>query len=276
MLVALGGGMVWLWSRRRLVAAAERERVALELQTLRDEVAHSSRVSTMGQLASSLAHELNQPLAAILRNAEAAEILLEQEPSDIAEIKAIVTDVRLDDLRAVGVIERMRALLKRQPVECTPLSIPELLHDVAALVRSDLLRRQTRLSVELPARLPATRGDRVQLQQVLLNLLINAMDAMTHQAAETRHVVMLARWRQGEPLEVAVADSGPGIAVEDQARLFEPFFSTKPNGMGLGLAISKTIIEAHGGRLWVETRPQGGACFCFTLPSEGEAGAGEE
>lgn len=266
LLVALGGVLAWSWSRRHIAQALERERLAHEMQHLREELAHSSRVSTMGQLASSLAHELNQPLGAILRNTEAAELLVEQVPPDLAEIRAILADIRLDDQRAGGVIDRMRALLKRQKAERTYLALDELLHEVGALARTDALRRKVQMTVEVAPGLPPVCGDRIQLQQVLLNLILNGMDAMSEEPPENRRLIVEGRQMDAQTLEVRVRDRGPGVPAQSVSRLFEPFFSTKPHGMGLGLSISRTIIEAHQGKISVENQAEGGACFAFTLP----------
>jgi signal transduction histidine kinase/ligand-binding sensor domain-containing protein len=274
LLLALGGATVLGAAHRRIARALERERVAHEMRELREELAHSDRVSGLAQLASGLAHELGQPLGAILRNAEAAELLIEESPPDLAEIRAILTDIRQDDQRAAGVIQRMRTMLKRKPTDRIPLSLAELLPEVVALVRHNLLQRQAQLSVEVPPGLPAVRGDRIQLQQVLLNLLLNGMDSMNQQPPETRHLTIEARMCAGEVVEVSVRDSGPGVPAENVARVFEPFFSTKTEGMGIGLAVSKSIIEAHQGRIWMENRPEGGACFCFTVPVS--AGTGKQ
>ncbi|MHB9005547.1 MAG: ATP-binding protein [Limisphaerales bacterium] len=263
--IALGAALVSGWSRRRVDLALKRERVAHEMQELREELAHSSRVSTLGQLASALAHELSQPLGAILRNAEAGEMLLEQDPPDLVELRAILSDIRQDDQRAGGVIDRMRALLKRRKIEPTVLSVPDLLQDIATLSRSDALQRKVRLVVELSSDLPPVRGDRVQMQQVLLNLVLNGMDALSEQPSETRRILVQARRTAGPMIEVSVQDSGPGIPGPSLPRLFEPFYSTKAQGLGLGLSISRSIIEAHGGRLWAENH-SGGAKFLFTLP----------
>ena len=188
LLVGSGSALAWASSRQRVTRALERERLAHETQVLRDELAHASRVSTMGQLASGLAHELGQPLGAILRNAEAAEMLMEQQPPDMEEIRAILGDIRQDDQRAAGVIDRMRALLRRRSVERTQLSLDDLLPEVAALIRANLTQSNTQLSLDVSPGLPPVCGDRVQLQQVLLNLLINGMAAMSQQPPEQRSV----------------------------------------------------------------------------------------
>jgi signal transduction histidine kinase len=220
----------------------------------------------MGQLASALAHELSQPLGAILRNTEAAELFLEHDPPDLDELRAILVDIRLDDQRAGGVIDRLRALLKRRSFVPRALSVSDELTTVMSLARSDAATRKVTLQIDVAPGLPHVMGDPVHLQQVLLNLILNAMDAVEDAPAARRKVTVRAqRRRQGE-IEVAVEDSGPGIAPERLGRLFEPFFTTKANGMGIGLAISRTIIEAHGGRIWAENNAGEGATFRFTLP----------
>ncbi|MCC7375440.1 MAG: hypothetical protein IT581_12365 [Verrucomicrobiales bacterium] len=264
-LLATGAGVAWQLTRLRVARALERRQAASELRNLRTELAHSNRVSTLGQLASAMAHELNQPLGAILRNAEAGELLMDQESPDLPEIKAILSDIRHDDQRAAGIIDRMRALLKRQEIQLSEFPIAGLLQDTEALTKPDAVARRTQLLFETPPDLPSALGDRVQLQQVLLNLLLNAMDAMSAQPIETRRLTVSCRATGGGMLEFNVRDAGPGIAPAALPRLFEPFFTTKAQGMGLGLAICRTIVEAHGGRLSAENNPTGGACFRFTV-----------
>jgi signal transduction histidine kinase/ABC-type uncharacterized transport system substrate-binding protein len=245
---------------------AWRRRLEREALGLRHELAHAGRVTMLGTLASSLAHELNQPLGAILRNAEAAELFLQHEQPDLEELRAIVADIRRDDQRAGEVIERLRALLKRRKIEPQPLSLSELVDEVVKLLRADSVNRRVGIAIEVPRDVRFVQGDRVHLQQVLLNLLINGMDALGEMADGERALTVRARPDGPGFVEVAVSDNGPGIPVEKLARLFEPFFTTKPHGMGLGLQISKTIIEAHGGRLWAENNATRGATFRFTLP----------
>ena len=242
-----------------------RKNAELDAQRHRDELAHVSRVSMMGQLASALAHELNQPLGAILRNAEAAELFLQASPPDLQEVRVILADIRKDDQRAGEVIDRMRAFLKRRESHWSELDLNAVTEEVVGLLRFDAEARRVKLTLELSRSVPGVRGDRVQLQQVLLNLILNAMDAMNGCEAGRRCVAVCVRPRE-EEVEVAVSDSGHGILTDNVKRLFEPFFTTKTSGMGMGLAISRTIIEVHGGRLWAENNPEGGATFRFTLP----------
>jgi PAS domain S-box-containing protein len=250
-----------------------RKQAELETQSLRQEIAHAGRVSMMGQLASGLAHEINQPLASILRNAEAAELFLQHPSPDLDEIRAILSDIRADDERAGQVIDRMRGLLKRQTLDTAQLDVGALVKDVAALVRIDAATRQVKVEVEVPADLPPVRGDRVQIQQVLLNLILNGMDALHETRPEDRRVNVIARLDGAQLVEIAVGDAGPGIPADTLARIFDPFFTTKPNGMGIGLAISRSIVEAHSGRLWAENRNGGGAEVRFTLPIAEEGAA---
>lgn len=237
-----------------------------ELHQLRGQLAHAGRVSVMGQLAAALAHELNQPLGAILRNAEAAELFLQSPSPDIEEIRAIVRDIIRDDQRAGGVIDRLRSLLKRKEIEPRVIPIKELLEEVMALIRADAAARSVLLVLDVSQDLPDVVGDRVHLQQVLINLLINAMDAsaVKHQG-ERRVTVACQHACDVRFVKISVSDTGPGIPEGLRAQIFEPFFTTKAEGMGMGLSISRAIIEAHRGRLEVTNSPEG-ACFEFTLP----------
>ena len=241
-----------------------------QIERQRTELAHVSRISTVGQLASALTHELNQPLGAILRNAEAAELFLQSNPPNLDEVRAILTDIRRDDKRAGNVIDRMRALYQRRSLALAPLDLSDLVQDTIALTRTDAAARHVKVVAELPPQLPTAQGDRVHLQQVLLNLILNGMDAMTALPRATRLLVVRVSQTKNGNLQVAVADHGTGIAPGDAARIFEPFYTTKINGMGMGLAISQTIIEAHGGDIWVESTGTEGATFTFVLPRAGQ------
>jgi PAS domain S-box-containing protein len=247
----------------------ERKHAQYELDRHRDELAHAGRVSIMGQLASALAHELNQPLGAILRNAEAATLFLQASPPDLQEVAAILADICKDDQRAGEVIDRMRALLKRREFQWSDLDLNALAEEVASLVRPDAETRKVTLALDLAPTVLPVRGDRVQLQQVLLNILLNAMDALSGSGREERRVSVRTQLVDGQA-EVAVSDAGHGIPAEDLKHLFDPFFTTKPNGMGMGLAISQTIIGVHGGRIVAENNADRGATFRITLPMNSE------
>jgi signal transduction histidine kinase len=220
----------------------------------------------MSQLASSLAHELNQPLGAILRNAEAGELFLQGPSPDLDELRAILADIRKDDQRAGAVIDRMRALMDQRSSERHPADLGLLAGDTLTLVRVDAEQRRVRLSLLADPTLPPVHADPVQLQQVLLNLLLNAMDALGDHPPATRLVALRVR-PVGATIEVAVSDTGHGIPADQLPRVFEHFFSNKPKGLGMGLAISRDIIVAHGGRLWAENNEAGGATFTFSLPA---------
>ena len=237
-----------------------------EKQLLQQEIAHAGRVSLMGQLASALAHEINQPLGAILRNAEAAELFLQNPSPDLDEIREILADIRKDDQRAGDVIDRMRGLLKRHDLATRLLDVRELVSNTMTLVQFEASARQIRLEVVIKDDLPPIRGDAVHLQQVLLNLLTNGMDALDETKHENPQIRVTASLDGQQTIEIAVSDTGDGIPNDKFAHIFDPFFTTKANGMGMGLSISCTIIEAHNGRLWAENNKDGGASFRFTLP----------
>ena len=249
-----------------------RRRMQSEEQELRQELAHAGRVTMMGQMAAALAHELNQPLGAILRNAEAAGLLLQNESPDLDELAAIVNDIRSDDRRAGDVIDRLRTLLQRRSIQNRArFGLHSLVQEVISIVRSDAANRRVKLKVEVAADLTPILGDRVHLQQVLLNLIVNAMEAMSSCPESDRCVAVRARSGPTGTVEVAVTDCGPGIPADDLGKVFDPFFTTKSHGMGMGLPVSRTIIEAHAGRIWVENNRDRGATFGFTLQSPRQA-----
>jgi C4-dicarboxylate-specific signal transduction histidine kinase len=243
--------------RKLAELAAERDRAALQ---------HMTRVSTLGQLSASIAHQLNQPLAAILSNAEAARQLLAREPVDRAELAEICDDIVRSDHRAAEVIRRLGELFRRGELERKPVDVNELLRESLELARTDLSMRRVGLVTALEASLPPIQGGRVQLQQVFLNLIVNAADAMNDTKEEKRRLEVRAE-SVGPDVRISVRDSGTGIAPDDLKRLFDPFWSTKPDGMGMGLAVCRSITEAHQGTLIALNNPEGGATFCVTLPA---------
>lgn len=249
-----------------LLDVTEREQAQAEAQRQQAELAHTSRVSTMGELAASITHELNQPLGAILSNTEAAEMFLGQNPPALAELRDILADIRKDDERASEVICRMRSLFRKRQMELRPIDLNSVVQAVVRMVSGDAALRKTTIAAALSPRLPPVQGDRVHLQQVLLNLIMNAMEAMAGQAPETRRLTVHTRLDDQGAVEVAVSDCGPGIEPNQLGRLFEPFSTTKANGMGMGLAISRRIIEAHHGRLTAANQAGGGALFRLILP----------
>ena len=252
--------------------ALSRKQVELESQRLRQEMAHIGRVSAMGELTASLAHELNQPLTAILNNAHVAQHLLAADVVNVAELRDILDDVVADDNRAADVIRRLRQLLRKGDLEYTSLDLNEVVADVARLVMSDAAIRNMSIRVDAATGLPRVRGDRVQLQQVVLNLVLNGLDAMRESRGKDRTLVIRTFTDIGDGVVgVAVRDAGPGIAAKDAEHIFDPLYTTKTEGIGMGLAIARTIVDAHGGRLTAANNAEGGATFRFTLPVDKDA-----
>ncbi|SEI28625.1 PAS domain-containing sensor histidine kinase [Paraburkholderia hospita] len=237
-----------------------------ELYRNQQELAHVTRVSTMGELAASLAHELNQPLTAIQINAQAAQRFMATDAVDLAEVREILNDIVRDNDRASEVIRRIRALVKKGEREIASLDPAAVIRDVVLLLHSDAILRGVRVSLDIDANLPRVRGDKVQLQQVMLNLLLNAFDAMESRPASDRVVAVFITLESPRIVRVAVRDRGPGLSSDQPAMIFKPFFTSKREGLGLGLSISRSIIEMHGGRLWAENNADQGATFYFTLP----------
>jgi PAS domain S-box-containing protein len=236
-----------------------------QIEEARQELAHASRLALLGEMTASIAHEINQPLGAILSNADAAEMLLESAPESLAEVRHILNDIRKDDLRASEVIRRIRALIRKRETEIQPVDLNDVISEVLGLIRAESGRRRVAVETELATDLPLIRGDRVHLQQIFLNLLLNGMDAMADMAGAPRLTVRTALDADGY-VAIAVSDAGTGITPDRLPRLFDPFFSTRKEGMGLGLPIARSLVEAHGGRIWAENNPGGGATFRFTLP----------
>jgi len=243
-----------------------RKEAELVAERHRAELAHVARLSTMGELAASLAHELNQPLAAILGNAEVAQKMLGRERVDLEEVRAICGDIVGEDHRATEVIRRMRGLVSKEPPSLAPLEVGSVIGDVVQLVHADAILRHCRVAVEVARDLPPVMGDRIELQQVVLNLLVNAFDAMSKRPIHEREVRVRAVLNDDRWVKVAVRDCGTGVSEGDLERIFEPFHTTKSGGLGIGLSISRSIIAVHGGRLWAENNPNRGATFLFTVP----------
>jgi PAS domain S-box-containing protein len=249
-----------------VVDITERVRVERATARQRDELAHLSRVAMLGELSGSLAHELNQPLTAILSNAQAAQRFLAQSPPRYDRLPEILADIVKSDHRAGAVIQRLRSLLKKEESQHHPLDINELVEESLRLMRSDLLSRQVVVGTDLATTLPAVDGDRNQLQQVLLNLVINGCDAMDGKEVD-RGLLVRTRSTVDGNVEVCVVDRGAGIPVANLERIFEPFVTTKAQGLGLGLAICRSIVEAHGGRLWAANNVHCGAMLHCELPA---------
>jgi PAS domain S-box-containing protein len=250
----------------------DRKEAELQVERQRNELAHLSRFTMLGTLSGALAHELNQPLTAILSNAQAAQRFLAGDPANLNEVRDILKDIVEDDRRASEVIQRLYLLLRKGEPQHQLLDLNEVVQDVLRLVRSDLVSNRLTARSEFVPELPAIYGDRVQLQQVLLNLVMNACTAMAESAPAERSLLVRTAL-QGATVCVSIQDQGTGIPPENLERIFEPFFTTRPEGLGFGLTICRMIIRAHGGRLWAGNNREGGASFHFTLPANGAGAA---
>jgi C4-dicarboxylate-specific signal transduction histidine kinase len=243
-----------------------RKAAELELAERRRESAHLMRVSMLGGLSGSIAHELTQPLAAILSNAQAARLMMKGNEPDLGEIAAALDDIIREDHRAGEVIHRMRRLLKRGAAKVEPVDCNDLVRSSVRLLHGELVVRQIRCLCELSDELPPTAADPVQLQQVLLNLLMNAVEAMTEVARSPRVIAVQTIVANGEQIGIRITDSGVGLAPGHEERVFQPYFTTKENGLGLGLAICASIVKSHGGTLRLENNAAGGATATVLLP----------
>jgi len=241
--------------------------LSTDLRRSQEQLMHVQRVSAMEQLSSSLMHEINQPLGAILRNAEAGELFLRKDPPDLDELREILVDIRRDEQRAVEVIQRLRSLLKRRELQRETLAIDDVVKEVVAMIGGEVKSQHASLSMDIPGGLPPVLADRVHLQQVILNLLLNGLEAMNGTRERHRRIVVRVSQPDDDIIEVSVADVGSGIAEDHLTSIFQPFYTTKPTGTGIGLSICKTIIELHGGRIWAENNAGGGATVRFTLPA---------
>jgi C4-dicarboxylate-specific signal transduction histidine kinase len=235
-----------------------------EAQQQREELAHLSRVAALSALSGSLAHELSQPLTSILSNAQAALRFMSRDPPDLGDIRAILTDIVRVDRRAGEIIRRLRTLLRRGEVALQPVSVKDSLEELLRLTRSDLIARGVSVANLVRGDLPLAMTDRVQLQQVLLNLIVNACDAMESNPREERKLTLTTSIEQNE-MRIGVLDCGVGLP-DDIETLFQPFHTTKDGGLGMGLSICRTLVAAHGGRLWAEPRPERGTAFYVALP----------
>jgi PAS domain S-box-containing protein len=253
-----------------VTASVRAEQVEKALHQAQAELAHVTRVTTLGELTASFAHEVNQPLAAIVNNANACLALLPSGRPELEEVGDALGDIVNDAERASAIIERVRALAKRSPSDKVPLRIEAVVADVVALAGTESVARRVTIRTAIAADLPVVSGDRVQLQQVLLNLVVNGMDAMGTLHEQERLLEIRGRpdVQDGRPaVTISVQDHGIGLNPAQMARLFEAFYTTKPHGMGMGLAISRSIIEMHGGRLWAEPNQGPGATFSFSVPA---------
>jgi signal transduction histidine kinase/ABC-type uncharacterized transport system substrate-binding protein len=254
-----------------LLQRAQRRRAEAELQRSRDELAHVTRISTVGELTTAIAHELNQPLGAILSNAEAAEMFLQMEPPALGEVRDILADICKDDQRASEVIRRLRSLLRKQELAWQPLEVSAAMEEVLKLLTVTASARKVMINFERTAGLPRVWCDPIHLQQVLLNLVVNGMEAMAEIPEDQRELVVRAGHDGNGMVKISVSDQGCGIPGDKLPMLFEPFFTSKKDGMGMGLSIARTIVEAHRGQIWAENNRDRGATFCFTVPVSREA-----
>jgi PAS domain S-box-containing protein len=245
----------------------ERKQTEQALQNATAELAHMARVTTMGELAASIAHEINQPLAAIVNNANASRRLLASEPPDLDEVRVALADIAEAGTRAGEIISRIRAFLKKAVPAKTRVDINQVIREVLAVTPGELDKHQISVRTELLPGLAPVQGDRIQLQQVILNLIVNGIDAMTSVTDRPRVLLVRSQPQESGGVLVSVQDSGAGLDPKNIGHLFDPFFTTKPEGMGMGLPISRSIVETHGGRLWLTPNDGQGVTFQFTLPA---------
>ena len=261
-----------LLRRLRVVAqvfagAIERKRVEAQIGKLQQQVEIASRRSMMGELAASIAHELNEPLGAIIGNASAVRRLVSKKKSISKEVTAALTDIVADGKRANDIIHRVRALFRGDDPEKTVLDSGAVVMEVVSLLQSEALIRKIQLRADVEPSLPLILGDRIQLQQCVMNLVVNALEATELAQSEKREVVLRCASENNGWLSISVRDSGRGIDKSVQEKLFDPFISTKPNGMGMGLLVTQSIINGHGGRVWGSSNPDVGSTFAFTIPT---------
>jgi signal transduction histidine kinase len=261
--VAVNEAAIGLHDARRM--RQQREANEARLSEMRSQLAHAGRITMLGTLAASIAHELNQPLTAINANARAALRVLEQPLPDITEATAALDDIVRDDQRASAIIEQFRTLLKRSPTVREPCDLNATIRGVVELVRSEAQQRQIALNCYIVEPMPSIPGVRVQLQQVILNLLLNAFDAVTEPSSIARAVTVRASYDQARGIVIEVEDEGPPVSDDRFDRMCTPLYTTKPDGLGLGLSICREILAAHGSELCVNRKDAGGIVFSFTL-----------
>ncbi len=245
----------------------ERKQAAEALREVQRELAHANRLATMGELTASIAHEVSQPIAGASMNADAVRLLLDRSPPDLEKAKEVLACLANDTNRARDIIGRIRDLIKKAPPKKDLLDINESIRDVIELARGEAVKNGVSVQTELGDGLPLVEADRVQLQQVVLNLVVNAIQAMGSVTKGSRNVLITTARAEPDGVLVAVKDTGPGLAPDGFERIFDPFYTTKPGGLGMGLSICRSIIEAHAGRLWATANPLGGAIFRFTVPA---------
>jgi C4-dicarboxylate-specific signal transduction histidine kinase len=243
----------------------ERRRAEHEIVAQRRQLMHLGRVAVLGELSGALAHELNQPLTAILANASAARQMLLRADFDREELQAILDDIAADDMRAGAVIDRVRTLLRNGEGERQELIVNDIVDEVLSLAHSDLIQREVKVATRLSAPLPPVIADRIQLQQVMLNLIMNASDAMADIPPADR-VLVISTASEGNAVRLSVVDRGLGIPYDSVETIFEPFVTTKSHGLGLGLSICRSIVTGHGGRIWAVNNKERGATFHLWLP----------
>jgi signal transduction histidine kinase len=253
--------------RKRQRAIIERERGAEELQKTRNDLAHVARLTAMGEMAASIAHEVNQPLAAIATYGDACVLLLSGDSPNVSKSLEAIDHIIKDSMRASEVVKRIRGLVKKTSHERTPQALNQIIMEMVAVTEADVLTRSIQLELNLAPDLPLVLGDCVELQQVVLNLMLNGIEAMSEVTDRARKLTITSSMNGGRQVVVTVRDSGVGLDSEHSKSIFDPFVTTKANGLGLGLSISRTILEVHGGRLWAEPSEGPGASFHFTLPT---------